>query len=75
MTNTANQVSSAAIVSLTVPAGTPIANAQTINVAFNTDAVLTLSGSDPDLPPLPLTFNVASSPRHGTLSNLDFVER
>ncbi len=60
--------SAPATVSLTVAAGTPTANPQSLSVAFNTAKALTLSGSDPDVPALPLTYAVLTAPAHGTLS-------
>jgi hypothetical protein len=59
--------SAPAIVSITV-AGAPTANAQSVTTAENTAAAITLTGSDPNTPPLPLTFTVTVSPAHGTLS-------
>ena len=66
--NTANNTSPAATVALTVAAGVPTANAQALNVSFNTGATVTLTGSDPDIPPLTLTYSVSANPAHGTLS-------
>jgi cyclophilin family peptidyl-prolyl cis-trans isomerase len=48
--------------------GQPTANAQFLTTAQGTPRAITLTGSDPDAPPLPLTFTVTSSPTHGTLS-------
>jgi hypothetical protein len=60
--------SSAATVSITV-VGTPTANAQSLTLAQNASNVaITLTGSDPNTPPLPLTFTVTSGPMHGNLS-------
>ncbi len=61
--------SPAATVTLDV-VGTPTATGQTVNVLFQTDQALTLTGSDPDLPPLPLTYVVATEPADGTLSGI-----
>jgi hypothetical protein len=56
------------MVSLTV-VGTPTANAQSVTLAANASNVpITLTGSDPNTPALPLTFAVTSGPMHGTLS-------
>ncbi len=66
--NNGTNTSSAATVSITVAPGTPTANSQSVNVAFNTAKAITLTGSDPDSPPLSLTFSVGTSPTHGTLS-------
>lgn len=68
VTDSAGLTSSAATVTLTVSAGTPTANAQTVAVNHNTAKALTLTGSDPDSPPLSLTYTVATNPAHGTLS-------
>jgi len=51
-----------------VAVGTPTANPQTVGVSFNTAKAITLTGSDSDTPTLPLTYNVASLPTHGSLS-------
>ena len=67
-TNTAGKTSSPATISLTVSAGTPTANGQSVNVGFNTPQAITLTGSDPDVPPLALTYAVTVGPIHGTLS-------
>lgn len=63
--------SSTATVTLTVTAGVPTANAQSVAVAFNNAKAITLTGSDPDVPALPLTYFVVTSPTHGTLSGLN----
>ncbi len=55
-------------VPVTVTPGTPTAQAQSLRVALNAQAAITLTGSDPDGPPLPLTYKVASGPSHGTLT-------
>ena len=60
--------SAAATVSLTVAAGVPTANPQTVTVTFNTAKSITLTGSDPDVPALSLTYAIGTSPTHGTLS-------
>jgi hypothetical protein len=66
--NTANNTSTAATVTLAVAAGIPTANAQSVNVPFNTATGVQLTGSDPDLPALTLTYTVSANPSHGTLS-------
>ena len=48
--------------------GAPTANSQTVSVAHNAATAITLTGSDPNTPPLSLTYNVTSFPTHGTLS-------
>ena len=48
--------------------GAPTANPQTVNVAFDTAKAITLTGSDPNSPPLSLTFAIATDPAHGSLS-------
>ena len=53
---------------LNVAAGVPTANPQTVSVAFNTATAITLTGSDPDSPPLSLTYAITTSPSDGTLS-------
>ena len=63
--------SAPATVTLNVAAGTPTANAQTVAVAHNTAKAITLTGSDPDSPALPLTYAIVASPTHGTLSGLN----
>ncbi len=60
--------SSTVTVSLTVNAGTPTANAQSVSVLLNNPTAVTLTGSDPDVPALPLTYAVKTNPAHGTLS-------
>ena len=68
VTNTAALTSAPATVSLTVSAGTPTAGSQSLTTAFNTAKAITLTGSDPDVPALPLTYTVATPPAHGALS-------
>ena len=46
----------------------PTANSQTVSVAHNTAKAITLTGSDPNVPALTLTYNVTVSPAHGSLS-------
>lgn len=46
----------------------PTANAQTVAVTFDTATAITLSGTDPNTPPRPLTYTVATQPSHGGLS-------
>jgi hypothetical protein len=63
--------SALATVTLNIAVGKPTANAVTAAVAHNTATKVTLSGTDPDTPPLPLTFDVVTSPTHGALSGLN----
>ena len=76
-TNGYNLTSAPATVTLNVATGTPVADSQLVSVPTNTATAFTLTASDPDVPVLPLTFNVTSSPAHGTLSgtapNLTFT--
>ncbi len=55
-------------VSITVTPGIPVANPQSVNVGINTTQAITLSGTDPYLPPLPLSFTVVTQPAHGVLA-------
>ena len=48
--------------------GTPTANAQSQSTIVNTPITLTLSGNDPDTPPLPLSSSIVTGPAHGSLS-------
>ncbi len=48
--------------------GTPTANVQSVTTAENTAHAVTLTGSDPDTPPLSLTYTVTVGPSHGSLS-------
>lgn len=66
--NSNHVTSGAATVSLIVATGVPSANSQTVAVAFNAPTAVTLTGSDPNLPPLSLSFLVTSNPLHGKLS-------
>jgi hypothetical protein len=59
--------SNPATVSITI-AGQPIANAQSVTTLENTGKAITLQGSDPNSPPLALTYTVTVNPAHGTLS-------
>ena len=63
--------SAAAKVTLNVAPGTPTANAQTVAVAHNITKTITLTGTDPDLPTVKLTFAIAAKPTHGTLGTLN----
>ena len=63
--------SSPATVTLNVATGTPTASGQTVNVAFNTAKAFNLSGGDPDVPPLALTYAVGTGPSHGSLSGFN----
>ncbi len=46
----------------------PLANSQSVPVPENTVTGITLTGSDPNVPPLPLGFTVSTQPAHGSLS-------
>jgi hypothetical protein len=63
--------SAPATVTLKVAPGTPIANAQTVSVVVSTPIKITLTGSDPDVPSLTLTFAIATGPTHGVLGSLN----
>ena len=67
-TNGFNLVSAPATVTLNVAVGAPVADPQLVSVPTNTPAAFTLTASDPNVPLLTLTYNVTSSPAHGTLS-------
>jgi uncharacterized repeat protein (TIGR03803 family) len=67
-TNTFNLTSAPATVTINVPKGVPAANTQSVSVPTDTATAFNLSGSDPDVPPLPLSYTVLSQPSHGTLS-------
>ena len=51
--------SAPATVTFSIAVGNPTADAQTVTVYFNTTTAITLTGSDPDVPALPLTYSVA----------------
>ncbi|WP_143393713.1 beta strand repeat-containing protein [Fimbriiglobus ruber] len=59
--------STPAAVTFTV-VGTPTANAQTVTTGLGTAAAVTLTGTDPNTPPLSLTYTITANPTHGTLS-------
>ncbi len=46
----------------------PLANNQSVLVPENTVTGITLTGSDPNVPPLPFGFTVSTQPAHGSLS-------
>ena len=46
----------------------PTANAQSVTTTLNTAASVTLTGSDPNTPALPLTYTATTAPSHGALS-------
>ncbi len=46
----------------------PTANSQSVSTPLNTSKGITLTGSDPNNPPQPLTYTVTQSPSHGLLS-------
>ena len=66
--NNGTNTSSAATVSITVGLGVPTANNQSITVPHNTATIVTRTGTDPNTPPLPLTYTVDTQPTNGTLS-------
>jgi hypothetical protein len=65
------KTSAAATVTLNVAPGVPTANPQTVAIAHNTATKITLAGTDPDIPALPLTFSIVTKPAHGTLGTLN----
>ncbi len=67
VTNASGLTSPAATVTLNVAAGTPTATPQNVTVDEESSARVTLSGTDPDRPPLPLTY-AYTQPAHGALS-------
>ena len=50
------------------PPAAPTANGQVVPAWENTATPVTLTGSDPNSPPLPLTYSVTVDPQHGELS-------
>ncbi len=48
--------------------GAPTASSQSVTTLMNQPVAVTLTGSDPNTPPLALTYSVATPPTHGTLS-------
>ncbi len=50
--------------------GTPTATPQSLITSRDTALPITLTGSDPNTPPLPLTYQVGAGPAHGTLSGI-----
>ena len=67
-TNGFNLTSAPATITLNVAPGMPLAASQAVTVPVDTATNITLVGSDPDVPPLPLSFAVQVIPQHGTLS-------
>ncbi|OWK39912.1 RTX toxin [Fimbriiglobus ruber] len=65
---TTNTVNSGGPVQVATVIGIPTANAQSVTTAEGTVTAITLTGTDPDTPPLPLTYTVTANPAHGTLS-------
>ena len=59
--------SNPATVSITI-VGQPAATAQSVTTLENTGKAITLQGSDPNSPPVALTYTVTVNPAHGTLS-------
>ena len=66
--NTSGLTSSPATETLNVAAGTPTATGQSVATTEGTATLVTLSGTDPDSPALPLTYTIATQPTHGTLT-------
>ncbi len=54
-------------VPVTITPGTPTVQAQSVSTLHDVNATITLAGTDPDTPALPLTYKVTSGPSHGTL--------
>jgi hypothetical protein len=69
--NNGTNTSAAATVTLMVAPGTPTANAQILTVALNKAVKITLTGSDPDVPALKLTFAITTRTAHGILGSLN----
>ncbi|OWK43391.1 FG-GAP repeat domain-containing protein [Fimbriiglobus ruber] len=65
---TTDGVSSGNSVQVATVIAVPTANAQSLATAENTPTSLTLTGSDPNAPVLPLTYTVTVAPTHGTLA-------
>lgn len=65
--NDGRQSSNPATVNITI-LGAPTANSQSVSVAHDTAKPITLTGSDPNSPPRPLTYIVTANSTHGTLS-------
>ena len=61
------QSSSPGTVSINV-VGKPGANTQSVTTAQDSSKAITLTGSDPNAPALPLSFTISAQPAHGTLS-------
>ena len=66
--NSGNASSSPATVFLTISPGAPMAYAQDVIAPFNSAVALTLVASDPNVPPLALTYIVTTPPIHGSLT-------
>ena len=66
--NNGTYTSAQVMVTLKVAPGVPTANSQSVNANQDTPVGITLTGSDPDVPALTLTYAVTVSPAHGTLS-------
>ncbi len=54
-------------VPVTVTPGTPTAKARSVNAAHDADTAITLAGTDPDSPALPLTY-AFTQPSHGSVA-------
>ncbi len=65
--NNGVQTSSPATVSITV-VGTPSSNAQSVTTVEDSAKAISLTGSDPNSPALPLIYSVIGQPSHGTIS-------
>jgi Bacterial Ig domain len=63
-----NGVATSIPATVSISVGAPTANAQSVTTAEGSAVAITLTGSDPNTPPLPLTYSVTVSPAHGTLS-------
>ncbi len=62
-----NASATSAPATISIGVGTPSADAQSVTTAEDTAAAIHLTGTDPNVPPLPLTFVVTANPQHGTL--------
>ena len=69
--NNGTNTSAPATVTLNIAVGTPTANPQTVAVAHNVTTAITLTGTDPDVPALPLTFAIVSPPSHGVVGTVN----
>src|SRR5439155_859253 len=67
VTDVGGSVSNITSYNPTVAAAPPVASNSSASTAENTAAAITLVGSDPNSPPLPLTYIITIGPAHGTL--------